>query len=113
MGQHIAILLTALLGSIAARGGLPEEMVRAHNAIRAKVGVGPLEWSEQLAGFATDWARRLAARHDFVHRPNNPNGENLFVITGASATPAQVVANWASEARDYDAQSNSCRRVCG
>src|SRR5437588_12611300 len=88
-------------------------MLMAHNAIRAKLGVPPLEWSEQLAKHAAEWAQTLIARGDFVHRPRNTHGENLFAMTGATATPAQVVNYWASEARDYDSQSNTCRRVCG
>jgi hypothetical protein len=44
---------------------------------------------------------------------HSPYGENLFGIRGASATPDQVVGNWASESGDYDYAANSCHRVCG
>lgn len=107
------LLLTA--GLLAAEG-LPidtGEMLAAHNAVRRKVGVPPLVWSERLAVFAQQWADTLAARRQFFHRRNSPYGENLFEIRGARAAPAEVVEDWASESRDYQYGSNTCRGVCG
>src|SRR5438552_13474879 len=95
------MIAIGLMGCLASRAGVAEDMLMAHNTIRAKVVVAPLEWSDQLAKHAEEWARTLIAQRDFVHRPNNPYGENLFAMTGATATPAQVVTYWASEARDY------------
>lgn len=92
-------------------------MVTAHNAVRARVGVGPLVWSDPLAAVAQNWADTLVARGRFEHSPNDALGENLFELQGTgavvAATPEQVVEDWASEARDYDYRSNSCRDVCG
>ena len=34
-------------------------------------------------------------------------------VASVAASPAQVVGDWAGEARDYDYRSNSCRDVCG
>jgi hypothetical protein len=62
---------------------------------------------------AQNWADSLLARKEFVHRPDSKYGENLFDVTGASATPRQVVEGWAAEARNYDYQSNQCSGVCG
>lgn len=107
------LLLTA--GLLAAEG-LPidtGEMLAAHNAVRRKVGVPPLVWSERLAVFAQQWADTLAARRQFFHRRNSPYGENLFEIRGARAAPAEVVEDWTSESRDYQYGSNTCRGVCG
>jgi len=96
---------------------LGRDFVAAHNAVRARVGVGPLVWSEPLAVVAQRWANTLMARRQFEHSGNAGLGENLFEIEGtgpgATATPGQVVDDWASEARDYDYRSNSCRDVCG
>jgi uncharacterized protein YkwD len=90
-------------------------MLAAHDAVRARVGVAALAWSDRLAARAQDWADTLLARRQFVHRPNSAYGENLFEITGANATASaeQVVNAWAAEARDYDYGSNRCRGVCG
>lgn len=84
-----------------------------HNAVRAKLNLPPLKWSEQLAARAQDWADTLLARGEFVHRPKSPYGENLFAVEGARASPKDVVDAWASESRDYDYRTNKCRKVCG
>lgn len=112
-----------LLGTGLATGGLvlvtgdqpslAREMVAAHNRVRRDVGVPPLEWSQPLAERAQDWAARLLGRGQLVHRPGSKFGENLFAITGAPATPAQVVGAWADEFRAYDYSTNQCRGVCG
>jgi pathogenesis-related protein 1 len=119
--RHALRLLIVLAGSGSAQwhhfgeGSLPRDMLAAHDAVRARVGVAPLAWSDRLAARAQDWADTLLARRQFVHRPNSAYGENLFEITGANATASaeQVVNAWAAEARDYDYGSNRCRGVCG
>jgi len=92
---------------------LKRDMLAAHNAVRAPVGITPLAWSDRLAARSQDWANTLLARRQFAHRPKSPYGENLFEITGAAASPAQVVTAWAGESRNYDYNSNTCRGVCG
>jgi pathogenesis-related protein 1 len=94
---------------------LSRDMLAAHNRVRASVGVPPLKWSEELAAVARQWAEQLLVTGKFAHRPKPQYGENLFEIRGAHATPAQVVAEWAVEAREYDATQNKCRSlaVCG
>jgi pathogenesis-related protein 1 len=88
-------------------------MVSAHNAVRARVGTVPLTWSEPLAIVAQNWADRLLANGQFVHSHNPDYGENLYEITGAAATPADVVNAFAGEVRYYDYPSNTCSGVCG
>ena len=97
----------------AAPSSLAVDTLAVHNAVRARVGVAALAWSDRLAGHAQDWANALAARKQFVHRPDSIYGENLFEITGATASVAQVVNSWAEESRDYDHTFNRCRGVCG
>jgi uncharacterized protein YkwD len=89
------------------------DMQARHNAVRARAGMPPLAWSNRLAARAQDWADTLLARKQFLHRPNSTYGENLFEITGAAASPAQVVDAWAAESRNYDYSSNRCSGVCG
>jgi hypothetical protein len=72
-----------------------------------------MAWSDHLAARAQEWADTLLARKQFIHRPNSTYGENLFEITGAAASPAQVVDAWAAESRNYDYSSNRCSGVCG
>jgi uncharacterized protein YkwD len=92
---------------------MSQAMLDAHNGVRARVGVTPLVWSDQLAAVAQGWANHLIATNAFSHRPNNRFGENLYAITGGTASPANVVGMWADEARGYDIRSNTCSGVCG
>jgi len=92
---------------------LARGMLAAHNAVRARVSIAPLVWSDRLAARAQDWANTLLSRGQFFHRPNSPYGENLYRITGAAAAAGQVVKAWAAEAQGYDYGSNRCRGVCG
>ncbi|HEV8413860.1 MAG TPA: CAP domain-containing protein [Bryobacteraceae bacterium] len=107
----LLILLTGI-GAAQSRA-LEHDMLASHNAVRARVGVAPLTWSDRLTARAQDWADTLLARRKFDHRPNSHYGENLFEIAGASASPAQVVEAWAAESRNYDYKSTHCRGVCG
>jgi uncharacterized protein YkwD len=86
-----------------------QKMLDAHNAIRSRVGLPPLVWSDQLAKVAQDWANHLIA----TDRPNNRYGENIYAISGGHVTPAEVVGLWAKEARGYDIRANTCSGVCG
>jgi pathogenesis-related protein 1 len=92
---------------------LARAMLDAHNFVRGSVGVPPLVWSAQLASVAQDWANHLIAARGFAHRPGNRYGENLYAISGAAASPSQVVSAWVSERRGYDIRRNVCAGVCG
>jgi pathogenesis-related protein 1 len=105
--------LLMLAGTAWAQSFRPDEMVQAHNSVRSRLNLPPLMWSDKLAAVAQQWAETLLARKQFVHRPKSAYGENLFEVIGAHASPAQVVREWASEARNYDYASNRCHGVCG
>lgn len=94
-------------------------MTAAHDKIRARVKVGPMEWSEEMAAYAQRWADKLKQRGcDLQHRPRSgadaqKYGENIFSATGQTADAAMVVETWAAELADYDAKKNRCKGVCG
>jgi uncharacterized protein YkwD len=96
-----------------APGDLSREMLAAHNAVRKRMGVPALVWSDRLASYAQQWADTLAASGEFKHRSNPVYGENLFDVTGGSVSPSEVVHDWAAESKDYDYKANRCRGVCG
>jgi uncharacterized protein YkwD len=113
LGLAIALLLTAAL----ARGqSLPtfsmRELLDAHNSARAHVGSPPLMWSRALASDARRWADQLLATHTFAQQPDDPHGENLFIMSGGTVTPAEVVQTWVAERGDYDPDTNVCAGVC-
>ncbi len=92
---------------------LATEMLAAHNAVRARVGVSKLAWSSNLEAVAQKWADKLAMDGQFVHQKGSPYGENLFQVEGVKATPDHVVEDWAAESIDYDYRTNRCSSECG
>lgn len=109
---------------------MADGMVAAHNEWRKKVGVGPVQWSADLAGAASEWARHLAGKLgcNMQHSRNEQRegtGENLYWASpvvwsnGRRETqkilPLNVVDSWGSESSDYNASNGTCRagKVCG
>jgi hypothetical protein len=92
---------------------LAREMLDTHNAIRAHLNLLPLQWSAELASVSQKWANRLLEKRRLDLNPDSTYGENLFMISGGSASPAAVVRQWASESQNYDYHSNSCSGICG
>jgi len=111
----IPVLLPVLLTTPAAGSSVEKQMLDAQNAVREKVGVRPLAWSDKLARVAQDWADRLVKEGSFRHRPDSPWGQNLYAVTGSEYLPQQIVNGWAAEAKDFDYPANRCRedRMCG
>ena len=111
--MRAAILWMFAAAATAADDSLERDMLAAHNAVRAKVGVGPLAWSQKLADAAQEWANTLLAERRFDHRPKSPYGENLFRMDGGRSTPQKVVERWVSEAANFDYKRNRCKGECG
>ena len=105
-------LLAAAAAPPADLSQFARDMLAAHNAVRARVKVPALSWSDHLAAVAQQWADTLIARREFKHSRSS-YGENLYEIEGGISSPPDVVADWAAEAGDYDYRSNSCRGTCG
>lgn len=73
-----------------------------HNKVRADVGVGPLQWSEELARYAQQWADHLAAAScSMAHRTQHRYGENLFQGTAGHYTAVDAAKAWETEKKDY------------
>jgi uncharacterized protein YkwD len=97
-------------------------ITQMHNEVRAMVGVGPMTWDPALAAVAQSWAEQCVDNtspvglidHNAGRSDNYPGyvGENIYGSSG-QATPQGAVSSWASEASDYDYNSNSCSGVCG
>ncbi len=113
MASRILVLTIAL--PLLAASPLPfaRGMLDAHNAVRRRAGVAALVWSDRLAAAAEHWANTLVTNNKFEHNTNTPYGENLFEIIGGSATPGEIVFEWAAEEKNYNHATNSCSKVCG
>lgn len=83
-----------------------QNMVDAHNAARAEVGVGPITWNRTLEAYAQDYANKRIGDCNLEHSMG-PYGENLAegyeTLSGVDA-----VTMWVSEKPNYDYNSNSC-----
>jgi uncharacterized protein YkwD len=103
----------ALVLLLRGQGDTVSAMLSAHAAVRAAVGVQPLQWSSHLATEAQRWANELLARNQFEHERDLHYGQNLYDVTGGTALPADVVHAWAQEKQYYDPHTNTCSARCG
>jgi Cysteine-rich secretory protein family/LysM domain len=75
-----------------------QEILAAHNRYRAEVGVPPLQWSDDLAASAQNWANQLAATGTFRH---SRSGENLAKGTSGAFSITKLVGLWGNEKRYF------------
>ncbi len=123
MKKSYSALLSILLSSAAyCAEVVPSEIVAAHNAVRAQVGVPPIAYSTQVAASAQAWADHLkSTNHCRLTHSSGSNGENLYWAGAWSNGPAQDIHSadpvnaWAAEKKDYTASTNTCAagKVCG
>lgn len=104
-------LLCACVLVLAAAGvcaqNSPQDYLESHNAARAQVGVGPMEWDDTVAAFAENYANGRIGDCELEHS-NGEYGENLF--KGSQGTAADAVELWVGENQHYDYSSNSCEQ---
>lgn len=77
-----------------------EALLERHNHYRSELGVAPLQWSDELAEYAQNWANKLAKSCDMYHSKGK-FGENIYWTSG-TATPAEVVDFWATEEQYFN-----------
>ena len=78
-------------------------LLAAHNVERARAGVPPLRWADNLEAEARVWARQLIASNRFAHDPAlHGHGENLWTGWGGRVwTPEEMIGEWIAEKADY------------
>jgi pathogenesis-related protein 1 len=109
----IVLIFAAQAASPEHVSGIEQPILAAHNAVRSRVHVAPLSWSKAIADIARKRADQILSTGKFAHLPHWRYGENLFEAEGETATPQEVVDEWAAEARDYDYKFNACHGTCG
>ena len=76
-----------------------------HNRERARLGLLPLRWNDELARGAQQWADRLSSTGQFEHSPDLPGepriGENIWGGTAGRFAPQRMVAAWIAEKRHF------------
>uniref|UniRef100_A0A2N9FUH4 SCP domain-containing protein n=2 Tax=Fagus sylvatica TaxID=28930 RepID=A0A2N9FUH4_FAGSY len=83
-----------------------QDFVNAHNAARAKVGVGPIRWNYTIAAYAQAYANKRIGDCNLEHSMG-PYGECLAEGYGIFSA-VDAVNLWVSEKKYYNYKSNSC-----
>lgn len=101
-------------GNVELEGSAKTAFVDRHNFYRSEVGIADIQWSEDLARSAQEWADELGEDCGFQHS-GSQYGENIWKGTAGAFSIDDVVDSWGSEKADYDYDSNTCASgaVCG
>jgi hypothetical protein len=80
-----------------------QNIVAEHNMYRSDPAINapPLQWSDDLATSAQNWANQLAATSTFQHSGTPGVGENIAEGSTGSFTPAQLVDMWGNEQANF------------
>lgn len=73
-----------------------DKMLERHNQYRGLLELPPLEWSDELAAYAQDWADHLAETGCGLMHSDGSYGENIYWTSG-KASEEDVVDYWAKE----------------
>ena len=86
----------------------PEDIVvNTHNEYRSAVGAPDIEWSDELADSAAEWALILSEECILQHS-DTEFGENLWMGTEGAFTLGESIRFWGDEIEFYDVESNEC-----
>ncbi|EMC93983.1 hypothetical protein BAUCODRAFT_158619 [Baudoinia panamericana UAMH 10762] len=95
-------------------GDSKKACLRAHNDARAQKRLPALEWSDELAQHAAQWAQMLASRDSGMqHAGTRQEGENLAFATGCGMAFEQAIQAWLSEEAHYDGGAVSAASCSG
>jgi uncharacterized protein YkwD len=78
-----------------------QQLVDAHNRVRAKHCAKPLAWSARLAQVAQQWANALRDKGCMFGHSGGSYGENLAAGTSGTLDPEAVVRMWYDEVAHY------------
>jgi len=89
-------------------------ILKEHNAFRAKEHVPPLTWNATVAQYAQHYAQQRKGDCALKHS-TGPYGENLMYGEGKAWTWRHTVDEWSDEKKNYHYGSNSCDagKQCG
>ena len=109
------ILLSLTTQAQPAKEAEISDVLLRHNYWRAEVGVGKIEYSNELADVAFVWAKKLKEKNCAFEHSGNGYGENLFKGTKGYYTVSDAIDSWGAEKKDYNYSKNKCKpgAVCG
>jgi len=98
-------------GGLHATGEFQPDVLRAHNMVRERAGIAPLQWSNILEELASSHAHTMAHDGCYIkHSSFNERysregfsyiGENLYKVINMKPTGVDVVDAWYAEIVDY------------
>jgi pathogenesis-related protein 1 len=96
---------------LVATGDFPEDILHAHNVVRERSGIKPLQWSSGLHEMASARVLKLANEGCYIkHSPLRDRwyeagfeyiGENLYKVINMKPTGVDIVDAWYAEIEDY------------
>eukprot|EP00929_Paragymnodinium_shiwhaense_P014590 TRINITY_DN122513_c0_g1_i1.p1 TRINITY_DN122513_c0_g1~~TRINITY_DN122513_c0_g1_i1.p1 ORF type:complete len:299 (+),score=44.09 TRINITY_DN122513_c0_g1_i1:124-1020(+) len=96
---------------LVASGNFVEDMSRAHNAVRQRVGLPELHWNGKLASLATNYVESLVDGGCYIRHSSTGYrwseagfsyvGENLYKVINMEPSGVDVVDAWYAEIDDY------------
>ena len=95
-------LTPAHAASISFAPQFPSRILAVHNLERARAGLSPLEWDDDLGDAAASYAQQLALTGRFQHsnrQIRRGSGENLWMGSHGAFSIEAMVGGWASEKR--------------
>ncbi|KAB1208286.1 Basic form of pathogenesis-related protein 1 [Morella rubra] len=102
----LAVCFVGLTTHVSLAQNSHKDFLAAHNAARAKVGVGPFTWNHTLQVYARNYARQRIEDCNMEHSMG-PYGENL-AEGYETLTAVDSVTMWVGEKPNYDYNSNKC-----
>lgn len=107
-GVSLAIfcLISLAVVHISEAQNFQQDCLKAHNAARATVNVGPMTWDNKVASFASNYANQRKGDCKLVHS-GGPYGENL-AGSRVDLTATAAVNLWVGEGPRYNYKSNTC-----
>jgi len=97
---------------LSSTGDFPTDMLHAHNAVRTRAGLQPLEWNPDLAALAHSRVHMLSRHGCYIqHSPLEHRwqkagfvyiGENLYKVINMVPTGVDIVDAWYAEVEDYN-----------
>lgn len=89
--------------------GIAREFVDAHNELRARYGVPPMKWDNQLARQARRWSNAMRKDCQILHS-GHEYGESVFrSYDDWNATAREAVFWWGKEEAIYDKDKEKCK----
>ncbi len=107
MKKLLAISIVLLLfGNLNAQNqsDFQKVMLERHNYYRSQQDAPNLQWSDELANAAQQWANKLAKKDKMFHSTMS-YGENIY--WGYGDDPTRAVDMWAGEAKYYHGEAIS------